>query len=61
MDVSIYKFPTVEDGIDKVEAAFSELMVRRRNGEELEEEVIDWLDYANACLISVSTNNRLDK
>lgn len=55
MDVEMYNFPTMKDGRIAVEHAFCELMNKYRNGEQLEPEVLDWMDSANNWLMTVGT------
>ena len=55
MDVMVYSFPTMADGVSVVEQKFCELMSQYRRGEQLDEIEIDWLDSANTWLINTET------
>jgi len=57
MDIEMYKFPTMSDGISAVELKFCELVNKYRNGETLVPEAIDWMDTANNWLM-VSDSKR---
>jgi hypothetical protein len=59
MDIKIFEFPTVNDGIGKIEKKFCEVYRRYRDGKHLEPEEITWMDYANNYLISVETGNNI--
>lgn len=49
----IYDFPLPEiDGVEAVEIKYLELSRRHRNGEFLENEEIDYMDFANNILLS---------
>lgn len=55
MDVAVYSFPTMADGVVAVEQKFCELMTLYRNGEHLDEIEIDWLDSANNWLMDTES------
>jgi hypothetical protein len=51
MDFVIFNFPTPEkDGKREVETTFCELINRKRSGEYLHPEELDYLDFANTVL-----------
>lgn len=50
MEIQIYKFPTMENP-KAVEVAYCELLNAQRRGENLPDEVIDWMESANTWLI----------
>lgn len=52
-DIKLYNLPTLDDGIHKVEELFCEIVKKYRNGEQLEPEVVDWMDTANNWLSSI--------
>lgn len=52
MDIRVYDLPTLRDGLDIIERRFNELEVKYRNGEQLDEIEIDWLDTANTWLLT---------
>lgn len=51
MQIEVFSFPTINDGIEKVEEFYCMLLNKYRSGEYLSCEVIDWLDTANTWLI----------
>lgn len=57
MEIKLHKFPTITDGIHKVEEFYCELINKYRSGEELDLETLDWLDQANVLLIMDSYAN----
>ena len=50
MDVQVYSLPTLNDGIFAVEQKYCEILSKKRSGEKLSIEVLDWLDTANNWL-----------
>jgi hypothetical protein len=51
MEFVIFKFPDpVRDGNDKVEETYCDLLSRKRSGENLNPEQLDWMDWANTVL-----------
>lgn len=50
MNVKMYRFPTLNDGIAAVETEYCDLLNEKRNGVSLDPEVLDWMDYANNVL-----------
>lgn len=53
MEVEIFMLPTKDDSVDVIEKVFCELTSRYRNGDELNEVEIDWLDTANTWLMQI--------
>jgi hypothetical protein len=52
MDVCVFDLPTLADGLGAVEQKYCELLNKYRSGEQLEVEVVDWMDTANTWLIT---------
>lgn len=50
MEVNFYSFPMPEDGIEKIEKALLELERLEKEGTPLDQEVIDWMNFANNIL-----------
>lgn len=50
MDIQVYNLPTIQDGIFAIEQKYCELVTKKRSGEQLTIEVLDWLDFANTLL-----------
>lgn len=50
MDIKFYSFPMPDDGLGRVENTLREYEKREKDGEQLEQEVVDWMDYANNVL-----------
>ena len=51
VDFVIFSFPDpTKDGTKKVEETYCELLSRQRQGEALQPEEIDYMDYANNVL-----------
>jgi len=51
VDFVIFSFPDpLKDGTKKVEETYCELLSRQRQGEALQPEEIDYMDYANNVL-----------
>ena len=48
MDVSLYRFATLKDGLERVKQQAYELERRRHSDGTLSEEELDWLDWANS-------------
>ena len=52
MELTIFTFPDpVKDGTGKVEETYCNLLSRKRNGEPLNPEELDWMDWANNVII----------
>lgn len=51
MQVELFSLPTMKDGVATVERTFCEIYNMYRNGEELDPEVLDWMDTANTWLM----------
>lgn len=49
-DILLYKLPTMEDGVSVVEEFYCVVLNKYRNGEALDQELIDWMDNANNWL-----------
>ena len=57
-EVLIFKFPDFRsDNRMVIERKYCELINDYRNGEPLDPEVLDWMDSANAYLISMESTN----
>ena len=54
MDVKVFSFPTMQNPT-LVERAYCELLNAKRNGESLDDEVIDWMETANTWLIEAKS------
>ena len=52
MDVRIFDLPRETDDKAKIEKVYCDLAKRYRNGEELDEVEITWMDTANNWLMS---------
>lgn len=50
MDVLVFTFARLEDGLDRVERQAAELEARERSGTHLANEERDWLDWANGVM-----------
>jgi hypothetical protein len=50
MREELFKFPTLKEGTSKVEREFVRLMSRRRQGDPLAPEELDYMDWANNAL-----------
>lgn len=57
MNIIFHKFPTKESPRMEIESLYCKLLNLYRNGEYLDQETIDWMDYANTLLISESFIN----
>lgn len=53
MDVFVYEFPRLEDGVAAIEKKLVDLESRERHGERLAPEERDWLDWANLVTLGV--------
>lgn len=53
MDIQVFSFPTLQDGIHAVEETYCDLVNKYRNGEVLDAEELDWMDSANVQLITL--------
>lgn len=51
MDIRVFHLPTRADGIYTIEKCLQELEHKVRNGAELDEVEIDWMDTANTWLV----------
>ena len=54
MNVEMYRFPVLSDGYYAVEKQFLEFNSQYRNGEKLDIEQLDWMDWANTILLTTS-------
>ena len=54
MEVKVYSFPTMQNPT-LVERAYCALLNAKRNGESLDDEVIDWMETANTWLIEAKS------
>lgn len=52
MDVNVYDFPTMSDGVTVVEHKYCELLNKYRDGAKLPPEALDWMDTANTWLMT---------
>lgn len=50
MEIIVHKFPTLNEGLIKVEETFCDMLNKYRNGETLDTEELDWFDWANNVL-----------
>lgn len=57
MDIQVYNLPTLNDGIFAIEQKYCEILSKKRSGEELSIEVLDWLDTANNWLDNSDERN----
>ena len=51
LTIRSYTFPTYKQGLYAVEKTRNELLQRYRNGQRLELEEQDWLDWAERALV----------
>jgi hypothetical protein len=51
MDVRVFYLPNRSAGIDTIEKCLQELKHKARNGAELDEVEVDWMDAANTWLV----------
>lgn len=59
MDIRVFDLPTINDAPENIERRICELNTKYRNGEQLDEIELDWLDTANTWLHGAwSSNNR---
>ena len=56
MDVRVFDLPTCDDDVSLIERRLTELERRARNGEQLDEIELDWMDTANTWLMVVWSN-----
>jgi hypothetical protein len=56
MDVRVFDLPTCDDDVSLIERRLTELERRARNGEQLDEIELDWMDTANTWLMAVWSN-----
>jgi hypothetical protein len=54
MDIKVFSFPTMENPT-LVERTYCEILNAQRNGEQLADEVIDWMESANTWLIEAKS------
>ena len=52
MDYRIFQLPTPKDDVLMIERAWCELNTRLRNGDELDDVELNWMDTANTWLMS---------
>ena len=57
MDIQVYSLPTINDGIFAVEQKYCEILSKKRSGEKLSIEVLDWFDSANTWLEDANERN----
>lgn len=60
MDVFVYRFPRLEDGVVAIDELAYELETRRWKGEKLSPEELDWLDWANTVVLSVQSQKLVE-
>lgn len=53
MDVNVYNLPLKDDNVAKIERVYCDLHRRYKNGEELDEVEMTWMDTANTWLMSI--------
>ena len=53
MDVFVYRFPRLEDGVGAIDELAYKLETRRWQGGTLSPEELDWLDWANTVTLGV--------
>lgn len=56
MDIRVFELPTRDDDMFVIERRLTELMSRFRNGEQLDEIELDWMDTANTWLVEAWSN-----
>jgi len=55
MDIQVFSFPTINDGVTAVEEVYCSLVNKYRNGDTLKLEELDWMDSANTWLITTGS------
>jgi hypothetical protein len=55
MDIQVFSFPILSDGVTAVEEAYCGLLNKYRQGEVLDTEELDWMDSANTWLITTGS------
>jgi len=55
MDIQVFSFPTIDDGVTAVEEVYCDLVNKYRNGDTLMLEELDWMDSANTWLITTGS------
>lgn len=53
MEVILHRFPINEKDIFDIEELYCSLLNKKRGGEILDEETLDWMDYANNILQAI--------
>lgn len=53
MEVRVFELPTEKDGISKIESCYCKLYSKYRDGENLDEVELAWMDSANNWLMSI--------
>jgi len=51
--ITVFEFPTMNDGIVAIESKYCEILAKVRHEETIEPEVADWMDWANTILQTV--------
>lgn len=57
MDIEVYTLPTLNDGKFAIEEKYCEILSKKRAGENLSVEILDWFDTANTWLESWNERN----
>lgn len=57
MNIQVYNLPTINDGIFAIEQKYCEILSKKRSGEKLSIEVLDWFDFANNILGTTDERN----
>lgn len=57
MDIRCFSLPTINDDYRVIERTFCELNTKLRNGDDLDEVELNWMDTANTWLVSAWSNS----
>lgn len=56
MEIRVFDLPTINDDFYTIERRYNELESKYRNGEQLDEVEINWMETANTWLMTVWSN-----